>query len=89
MKVNGVQKPEPCASDRTITAKHVSLCSCEGNQTQEAFHHLGLVLCSSVSSQLDTLSKEDLIKFAKKQMATMQKMKSRCAGEVMIVASLS
>lgn len=30
--------------------------------------------------KLDTLSKDDLIKFAKKQMAGMQKMKSRCAG---------
>ncbi|XP_040913023.1 GRIP and coiled-coil domain-containing protein 2 [Toxotes jaculatrix] len=30
-------------------------------------------------SKLDTLSKDDLIKFAKKQMAAMQKMKSRCA----------
>ncbi|KAI4893681.1 hypothetical protein NFI96_020055 [Prochilodus magdalenae] len=30
------------------------------------------------SSKLDTLSKEDLIKFAKKQMAVMQKMKSKC-----------
>ncbi|XP_036396039.1 GRIP and coiled-coil domain-containing protein 2 isoform X1 [Megalops cyprinoides] len=29
-------------------------------------------------SKLDTLSKEDLIKFAKKQMAVMQKVKSRC-----------
>lgn len=29
-------------------------------------------------SKLDTLSKEDLIKFAKKQMAVMQKMKSKC-----------
>uniref|UniRef100_A0A3B5AAR3 GRIP and coiled-coil domain-containing protein 2-like n=1 Tax=Stegastes partitus TaxID=144197 RepID=A0A3B5AAR3_9TELE len=29
---------------------------------------------------LDTLSKDDLIKFAKKQMAAMQKMKSKCAG---------
>lgn len=31
-------------------------------------------------SKLDTLSKDDLIKFAKKQMAGMQKMKSRYAG---------
>ncbi len=31
-------------------------------------------------SQLDTLSKDDLIKFSKKQMAAMQKMKARCAG---------
>lgn len=30
-------------------------------------------------SKLDTLSKDDLIKFAKKQMAGMQKMKSKCA----------
>ncbi|XP_051565740.1 GRIP and coiled-coil domain-containing protein 2 [Myxocyprinus asiaticus] len=30
-------------------------------------------------SKLDTLSKEDLIKFAKKQMVAMQKMKSKCA----------
>ncbi|KAJ8252855.1 hypothetical protein GJAV_G00206340 [Gymnothorax javanicus] len=30
-------------------------------------------------SKLDTLSKEDLIKFAKKQMAMLQKMKSKCA----------
>lgn len=30
-------------------------------------------------SKLDTLSKDDLIKFAKKQMAAMQKMKSKCA----------
>lgn len=34
------------------------------------------VLCP----QLDTLPKDDLIKFAKKQMAAMQKMKSRYAG---------
>lgn len=74
------------ASECTITAKRVSLCCSEGNQTQEAFDHLGLVLCSS--SQLDTLSKEDLIKFAKKQIVAMQKMKSKCAGEIMIVASL-
>uniref|UniRef100_A0A3P8T068 Uncharacterized protein n=1 Tax=Amphiprion percula TaxID=161767 RepID=A0A3P8T068_AMPPE len=31
-------------------------------------------------SKLDTLSKDDLIKFAKKQMAAMQKMKGKCAG---------
>uniref|UniRef100_A0AAV2JZ64 GRIP domain-containing protein n=1 Tax=Knipowitschia caucasica TaxID=637954 RepID=A0AAV2JZ64_KNICA len=30
-------------------------------------------------SKLDTLSKDDLIKFAKKQMAAMQKIKSKCA----------
>ncbi|XP_044221228.1 GRIP and coiled-coil domain-containing protein 2 [Thunnus albacares] len=30
-------------------------------------------------SKLDTLSKDDLIKFSKKQMAALQKMKSRCA----------
>uniref|UniRef100_A0A4W4H5X4 GRIP domain-containing protein n=1 Tax=Electrophorus electricus TaxID=8005 RepID=A0A4W4H5X4_ELEEL len=30
-------------------------------------------------SKLDTLSKEDLIKFAKKQMAVMQKLKAKCA----------
>ncbi|XP_062313037.1 GRIP and coiled-coil domain-containing protein 2 isoform X1 [Osmerus eperlanus] len=30
-------------------------------------------------SKLDTLSKDDLIKFAKKQMAAMQKLKSKCA----------
>ncbi|XP_029558501.1 GRIP and coiled-coil domain-containing protein 2-like [Salmo trutta] len=30
-------------------------------------------------SKLDTLSKDDLIKFAKKQMAAIQKMKSKCA----------
>ncbi|XP_056320644.1 GRIP and coiled-coil domain-containing protein 2 [Danio aesculapii] len=34
---------------------------------------------SSGRSKLDTLSKEDLIKFAKKQMVAMQKMKSKCA----------
>lgn len=34
---------------------------------------------SSGKSKLDTLSKEDLIKFAKKQMVAMQKMKSKCA----------
>lgn len=33
----------------------------------------------SSRSKLDTLSKEDLIKFAKKQMAAMQKMKSKCS----------
>ncbi|XP_053295425.1 GRIP and coiled-coil domain-containing protein 2 isoform X1 [Pleuronectes platessa] len=33
----------------------------------------------AAKSKLDTLSKDDLIKFAKKQMAAMQKMKSRCA----------
>uniref|UniRef100_A0A8C4DGR9 GRIP and coiled-coil domain containing 2 n=1 Tax=Dicentrarchus labrax TaxID=13489 RepID=A0A8C4DGR9_DICLA len=37
---------------------------------------------------LDTLSKEDLIKFAKKQMAGMQKMKSRCAGSYKCFKSL-
>uniref|UniRef100_A0A3Q3IM28 GRIP domain-containing protein n=1 Tax=Monopterus albus TaxID=43700 RepID=A0A3Q3IM28_MONAL len=35
----------------------------------------------AMKSKLDTLSKDDLIKFAKKQMAAMQKMKSRCAGD--------
>ncbi|KAF4109507.1 GRIP and coiled-coil domain-containing protein 2 [Onychostoma macrolepis] len=35
---------------------------------------------SSSRSKLDTLSKEDLIKFAKKQMGAMQKIKSKCAG---------
>ncbi|KAF7709806.1 GRIP and coiled-coil domain-containing protein 2 [Silurus meridionalis] len=34
--------------------------------------------CSG-KSKLDTLSKDDLIKFAKKQMAAMQKLKSKCA----------
>ncbi|KAM6970505.1 uncharacterized protein gcc2 [Aplochiton taeniatus] len=33
----------------------------------------------SSKSKLDTLSKEDLIKFTKKQMAAMQKMKSKCS----------
>ncbi|KAK7168483.1 hypothetical protein R3I93_004709 [Phoxinus phoxinus] len=33
----------------------------------------------SGKSKLDTLSKEDLIKFAKKQMVAMQRMKSKCA----------
>ncbi|CAJ1079915.1 GRIP and coiled-coil domain-containing protein 2 [Xyrichtys novacula] len=33
----------------------------------------------STKSKLDTLSKDDLIKFAKKQMAALQKMRSRCA----------
>uniref|UniRef100_A0A8C6S9Y3 Uncharacterized protein n=1 Tax=Neogobius melanostomus TaxID=47308 RepID=A0A8C6S9Y3_9GOBI len=31
-------------------------------------------------SKLDTLSKDDLIKFTKKQMAAMQKLKGKCAG---------
>uniref|UniRef100_A0A4W6FH70 GRIP and coiled-coil domain containing 2 n=1 Tax=Lates calcarifer TaxID=8187 RepID=A0A4W6FH70_LATCA len=35
----------------------------------------------AAKSKLDTLSKDDLIKFAKKQMAAMQKMKSRCAED--------
>ncbi|XP_049584026.1 GRIP and coiled-coil domain-containing protein 2 [Syngnathus scovelli] len=34
---------------------------------------------SAPKSKLDTLSKDDLIKFTKKQMAALQKMKSRCA----------
>lgn len=34
------------------------------------------------SLKLDTLSKEDLIKFAKKQMVAMQKIKSKCAGNL-------
>lgn len=34
------------------------------------------------SLKLDTLSKEDLIKFAKKQMVAMQKIKSKCAGNI-------
>uniref|UniRef100_A0A673IAR3 GRIP domain-containing protein n=1 Tax=Sinocyclocheilus rhinocerous TaxID=307959 RepID=A0A673IAR3_9TELE len=36
-------------------------------------------------SKLDTLSKEDLIKFAKKQMVAMHKIKSKCTGEIVIV----
>uniref|UniRef100_A0A8C1D955 GRIP domain-containing protein n=1 Tax=Cyprinus carpio carpio TaxID=630221 RepID=A0A8C1D955_CYPCA len=39
---------------------------------------VGLFCVSSVSLKLDTLSKEDLIKFAKKQMVAMQKIKSKC-----------
>lgn len=39
-------------------------------------------------SQLDTLSKDDLIKFAKKQMAAMQKFKGRCAGSYKCYKSL-
>ncbi|KAM3862243.1 GRIP and coiled-coil domain-containing protein 2 [Diretmus argenteus] len=39
-------------------------------------------------SKLDTLSKDDLIKFAKKQMAAMQKMKSKCADLEKEVESL-
>lgn len=39
-------------------------------------------------SQLDTLSKDDLIKFSKKQMAAMQKMKGRCAGSYKYCKSL-
>ncbi|XP_053352366.1 GRIP and coiled-coil domain-containing protein 2 [Clarias gariepinus] len=35
---------------------------------------------STGKSKLDTLAKDDLIKFAKKQMAAMQKLKSKCAG---------
>ncbi|XP_014029407.2 GRIP and coiled-coil domain-containing protein 2 isoform X3 [Salmo salar] len=34
---------------------------------------------ATAKSKLDTLSKDDLIKFAKKQMAAIQKMKSKCA----------
>ncbi|XP_041700496.1 GRIP and coiled-coil domain-containing protein 2 isoform X2 [Coregonus clupeaformis] len=34
---------------------------------------------AGAKSKLDTLSKDDLIKFAKKQMAAIQKMKSKCA----------
>uniref|UniRef100_A0A8C7EYW7 GRIP and coiled-coil domain containing 2 n=1 Tax=Oncorhynchus kisutch TaxID=8019 RepID=A0A8C7EYW7_ONCKI len=34
---------------------------------------------AAAKSKLDTLSKDDLIKFAKKQMAAIQKMKSKCA----------
>lgn len=48
---------------------------------------VGLFCVSSVSFKLDTLSKEDLIKFAKKQMVAMQKIKSKCTGEIIIVAS--
>uniref|UniRef100_A0A671T111 GRIP domain-containing protein n=1 Tax=Sinocyclocheilus anshuiensis TaxID=1608454 RepID=A0A671T111_9TELE len=43
-----------------------------------------VILCFSVSLKLDTLSKEDLIKFAKKQMVAMQKIKSKCTGEIVI-----
>ncbi|XP_074550551.1 GRIP and coiled-coil domain-containing protein 2 [Halichoeres trimaculatus] len=43
---------------------------------------------SSAKSKLDTLSKDDLIKFAKKQMAAMQKMKSKCADLEKEVESL-
>ncbi|KAF7670357.1 hypothetical protein LDENG_00252290 [Lucifuga dentata] len=39
-------------------------------------------------SKLDTLSKDDLIKFAKKQMAAMQKMKSKCGDLEKEVESL-
>ncbi|XP_072542542.1 GRIP and coiled-coil domain-containing protein 2 [Salminus brasiliensis] len=42
-------------------------------------------------SKLDTLSKEDLIKFAKKQMAVLQKLKSKCTDlekEVEVLKSL-
>uniref|UniRef100_A0A8C2ICS5 GRIP domain-containing protein n=1 Tax=Cyprinus carpio TaxID=7962 RepID=A0A8C2ICS5_CYPCA len=39
---------------------------------------VGLFCVLSVSLKLDTLSKEDLIKFAKKQMVAMQKIKSKC-----------
>ncbi|XP_034417009.1 GRIP and coiled-coil domain-containing protein 2 [Cyclopterus lumpus] len=42
----------------------------------------------AAKSKLDTLSKDDLIKFAKKQMAVMQKMKGRCADLEREVGSL-
>lgn len=46
-----------------------------------SFHVCALCLNHFILySQLDTLPKDDLIKFAKKQMAAMQKMKSRYAG---------
>lgn len=35
----------------------------------------------NVSVKLDTLSKDDLIKFAKKQMGAMHKLKAKCAGK--------
>ncbi len=46
-----------------------------------------LLLYCVFSLKLDTLSKEDLIKFAKKQMAAMQMIKSKCAGKIIIVAA--
>ncbi|XP_068428479.1 GRIP and coiled-coil domain-containing protein 2 [Clinocottus analis] len=42
----------------------------------------------AAKSKLDTLSKDDLIKFAKKQMAAMQKMKGKCADLEKEVKSL-
>lgn len=42
----------------------------------------------AAKSKLDTLPKDDLIKFAKKQMAAMQKMKGRCADLEKEVESL-
>uniref|UniRef100_A0A8C2ID23 GRIP domain-containing protein n=1 Tax=Cyprinus carpio TaxID=7962 RepID=A0A8C2ID23_CYPCA len=49
---------------------------------------VGLFCVLSVSLKLDTLSKEDLIKFAKKQMVAMQKIKSKCTGEIIICLTL-
>ncbi|KAK9537435.1 hypothetical protein VZT92_005053 [Zoarces viviparus] len=43
----------------------------------------------AAKSKLDTLSKDDLIKFAKKQIAAMQKMKGRCADLEKEVKSLT
>lgn len=44
---------------------------------------VGLFCVLSVSLKLDTLSKED----AKKKMVAMQKIKSKCTGEIIIVSS--
>uniref|UniRef100_A0A8C9TYI8 GRIP and coiled-coil domain containing 2 n=1 Tax=Scleropages formosus TaxID=113540 RepID=A0A8C9TYI8_SCLFO len=49
--------------------------TCQGSVTSPSGTTAG-------KSKLDTLSKEDLIKFAKKQMALLQKVKSKCSGKL-------
>uniref|UniRef100_A0A8C1T361 Uncharacterized protein n=1 Tax=Cyprinus carpio TaxID=7962 RepID=A0A8C1T361_CYPCA len=44
-------------------------------------------ICRSSGPPETPLTREDLIKFAKKQMVAMQKIKSKCTGEIIIVSS--
>ncbi|KAA8588296.1 hypothetical protein FQN60_001490 [Etheostoma spectabile] len=74
--------PQPCQDERHLAKLPLSDPGGTGAE------HGAPSPAGAAKSKLDTLPKDDLIKFAKKQMAAMQKMKGRCADLEKEVESL-
>ncbi|XP_077094457.1 GRIP and coiled-coil domain-containing protein 2 isoform X2 [Siphateles boraxobius] len=67
------------APTETVTSPHNAPAETVTSQQDANAESVTSPAGHSGKSKLDTLSKEDLIKFAKKQMVAMQRMKSKCA----------